>query len=88
MLERNMDYFGKRFPLAIDHFDLLSFSLAFAFGIFMSFLFRDEPRTIVRHPTPFNLDTVYRDGGDNCFRYEANDVACESDSGDIPIGDY
>ena len=71
-----MKFFSK-----IDPFIFL---IAFAVGMFMCYITFPKPRIIIRHPTPENADNiVYNDEASNCYKYDAEEIKCPSDRGQI-----
>lgn len=56
------------------------FMIAFTIGIFMCYITQPEPKYIVQHPRPDNVDhLVYRDDNMDCYKYESNEVSCPAD---------
>ena len=50
---------------------------AFLLGVLFTLMTTPERTVIVKHPTPFNLDTVtYKDRLANCYRYSATKLQC------------
>jgi hypothetical protein len=49
-------------------------------GILFCLVVTPEPTVIVKHPTPFNSDTVtFRDSQSNCYRYDPAPTTCPDD---------
>lgn len=56
------------------------FVIAFVIGIFMCYITQPEPKIIVQHPRPDNVDhVVYKDDNMDCYKYESKEVSCPSD---------
>lgn len=56
------------------------FIAAFCFGIFMCYITQPEPKIIVQHPRPDNVNSVvYKDDNNDCYKYDSIEVSCPSD---------
>ena len=68
----------------IDQIDPFVFLVSLCVGIFISYIFRKEPRVVVKHPTPENAGKItYVDDAGICYRYRAQEVDCPSDKSQI-----
>jgi len=62
------------------------FIISLAFGLFFVYVYGEDMKTIYIYPTPDNINQVlYKDGADNCFKYDAVEVKCTSDAKNIPM---
>lgn len=56
------------------------FIVAFCIGIFMCYITQPEPKIIVKHPRPDNVNSVvYKDDNEDCYKYESIEVDCPAD---------
>jgi hypothetical protein len=59
----------------------LYFFAAFAAGLLVCYLMSPKPEVVVKFPSPFNAGkVVYKDKASNCYKYNADKVACPKDS--------
>ena len=66
--------------MVFQHIDPFYFIVAFAFGIFLSYIFTPKPQIVIKYPTPQNAGTItYVDDGGVCYRYEALEINCPKD---------
>ena len=50
----------------------------------MTYMFTPPPEIVYRYPTPENVNnTTYKDKGNHCFKYKANEVECPTDKSKI-----
>lgn len=65
------------------------FLLSLALGLLFVYLSNPDVKKIVVYPTPDNLDSIqYQDKSSNCFKANAEEVSCPTDSSkifDIPL---
>jgi hypothetical protein len=62
------------------------FIVSLAIGLLFVYLSVPNPTVIYVYPTPDNIDKVeYIDKAQNCFKFKASTVKCDSNSKDIPI---
>lgn len=65
------------------------FLLSLALGLLFVYLSNPDVKKIVVYPTPDNLDSIqYKDKSSNCFKANAEEVSCPTDSSkifDIPL---
>ena len=50
------------------------------FGILMTTIIKEEPRVIVKYPTPDNKKITYVDKTGNCYQYQPNKINCPNDT--------
>ena len=68
----------------IDQIDPFVFLVSLFLGILISYIFRKEPRIIIKHPTPENAGKItYVDDAGICYRYKAKEIDCPSDKSNI-----
>ncbi len=65
------------------------FFASFLVGLLYTFLTSPEATIVMKHPTPYNLDTTtYRDKQSNCYRYRASRTTCPTDQSKIVKYDF
>lgn len=52
------------------------FVLALIVGLLYVYYYTPEPVIIIKYPTPFNLDTIYKDNANTCYRYDIKKSEC------------
>lgn len=52
------------------------FSIMLLIGLLYAYLVVPSPQVILRHPTPHNTDTVYKDAAGVCYKYRSEEVKC------------
>lgn len=62
-----------------DYIDPLYFLIAFAIGLLYAYITQPKPEIITKYPTPFNIDTVYKDSNDVCYKYQMIKSSCPAD---------
>jgi hypothetical protein len=71
-----MNFFKNLNPFA--------FIIAFAIGIFLTYVMQPPLKVIIKHPTPQNAGRIiYKDNNDSCFTYSAKEITCPSDNNQI-----
>lgn len=64
-------------PLKIN---VIIFLITLALGILYVYAMHPEPKIIVKHPTPDNVnDLIYQDDHENCYKYKAMEIECPAD---------
>jgi len=53
---------------------------AFAVGILYVYLTSPEPRIVMKFPSPYNQDVVYKDQNETCYKYQAESSSCPLDT--------
>lgn len=57
----------------------LYFIVSLCIGILIVYIFSNQPKVIMKYPTPFNIEnTIYKDNNDVCYKYESKTVSCEN----------
>ena len=66
------------------YIDIRLFLISLAGGIFLVYLYQPTPTIIYVYPTPDNVNNImFKDRANNCFKFEANEVNCPSDTSQI-----
>ena len=64
--------------------DFKVFLVSLALGLLFVYLSTPNPTVIVVYPTPETVDKLaYEDKAGNCYKFEAQEVACPSDASKI-----
>jgi hypothetical protein len=64
----------------LEYIDLFWFLIAFAIGLFYTYITAPEPQIVIKYPTPFNAGRVtYIDKNDVCYKYQMQKVECPVD---------
>ena len=67
-----------------DYIDPLWFFIAFAIGIFLTYIYSPPKKIIIKWPTPENAgNIIYKDKAEHCYKYKANEVPCPDDKNQI-----
>tara|TARA_Y100000389_G_C17135603_1_gene352373 strand:+ start:190 stop:495 length:306 start_codon:yes stop_codon:yes gene_type:complete len=66
-----------------NRIDIKVFLLSLAIGLLIVYLTAPTPEIVFQHPTPQNLDTVYKEK-DRCYKYDANETTCSRDTKKTP----
>jgi len=70
--------------MLFEYIDTFYFVIAFGIGIFLSYLFADEPRVVIQYPTPDNAGKItYQDDAGVCYRYKVVPTQCPTDKSKI-----
>lgn len=70
--------------MVFQHIEPFYFIVAFAFGIFLSYIFTPSPKIVIKYPTPQNAGKVtYVDDAGVCYRYEAIKTECPANKDNI-----
>lgn len=56
---------------------------AFALGILYVYLSTPDPHVVIKFPSPYNQDVVYKDQSNTCYKYHADATTCPVDSAKI-----
>lgn len=58
----------------------LYFFVSFAVGLFFVYIITPPPEVVIKFPSPFNAGKItYKDKGDTCYMYRADNVQCPVD---------
>ena len=64
-----------------EYIDARAFFISFCIGIFITYVLAPPKKYIIQYPTPQTSDEkVYKDKADVCYKYQAKEVSCPSDS--------
>jgi hypothetical protein len=67
-----------------DYINPLAFFIAFAIGIFFTYIYSKPKKIIIQYPTPDNVNKlVYRNNDDTCYKYKVNETECPDDKSQI-----
>lgn len=70
------------------HFTLniIAFVIAFIFGIFYTFIDVPKERSVIKYPTPYNVNKmVYKGLNDECYKFKATEIKCTVNAIPQPI---
>ena len=73
----------------IERINTKVFLLSLAIGLLICYLTTPTPTVLFQHPTPENLDIVYKDTNketDQCYKYNGKEVLCSINSKETPDG--
>tara|TARA_B100001123_G_C15028283_1_gene914297 strand:+ start:306 stop:578 length:273 start_codon:yes stop_codon:yes gene_type:complete len=63
----------------MKYIDPYYFLIALCVGILMVYLFTNQPKIVMKYPTPDNIkNTVYKDKNDVCYKYTSEEVSCKN----------
>jgi len=68
-----------------DYIDPIYFLLAFTFGLFIVLSLEPQKNVIVKYPTQFNLDDVYKDESGTCWKYKSEETECDGTEIETPL---
>ena len=57
-------------------FNFPIFLISFSIGLLYVYIIGPERKAIIKYPTPFNSNTLYKDKANNCYIYESKKVSC------------
>ena len=67
-------------------FNIISFVLAFLFGLLYVYIDVPKERSVIKYPTPYNVEKmVYKGLNDECYKFKATEVKCTSKAIPQPI---
>ena len=65
--------------------DPFVFFIAFAVGMFFSYIHKPTPQIVYKMPTPDNAGKIiYKDKDGTCYKYKAYQVGCSDKSKNTP----
>ena len=68
-----------------ENIDPIIFMLSFSIGMFIMMISDPTPRIVIKYPTPYNLNNIYKDSSGTCFRYKMKDTKCTANAKDIQL---
>jgi hypothetical protein len=67
-----------------NYIDPLSFFIALAIGLFLSYIYATPKKVVIKWPTPENAGKViYKDYADSCYKYKATEIDCPDNKDEI-----
>lgn len=67
-------------------FHVFAFLIAFAVGMVYVYIKNPDERTIIKYPTPYNVNRlVYRGEAGDCYKFKTEEVACSDEYYEQPI---
>jgi hypothetical protein len=68
----------------LKYINIKVFLISLAAGLLFVYLSNPDPTLIYVYPTPDNVHKIkYKDKADNCFNFEANEIACPKNKSEI-----
>lgn len=68
----------------LQYIDPFYFFIALFIGLFFAYISTPIPDIVIKYPTPENAGKIiYRDSGDVCYKYRAEEVECPSDKSKV-----
>jgi hypothetical protein len=68
----------------LKYINIRVFLVSLAAGLLFVYLSNPDPTVIYVYPTPDNVNDIkYKDRADNCFKFDAMEVPCPTNKGDI-----
>jgi hypothetical protein len=74
---------GYSITMLLDRLHIGYFLGAFAIGILFVYLSTPDPHVVVKFPSPYNQDVVYKDTSNTCYKYHADATTCPVDTSKI-----
>lgn len=69
-----------------EQINCLYFTISFCVGILFVYILSPSPVIVQKFPSPDNIrHTIYKDKADNCYKYTASEVSCDSTAIQQPI---
>jgi hypothetical protein len=69
-----------------EQINYIFFTISFCIGILLVYMMSPVPQIVQKFPSPDNVrHTIYKDKADNCYKYSASEVDCDSEAIDQPI---
>lgn len=69
----------------LDFLDITAFLIAFSIGLFAMMIKEPIVNVVIKHPTPYNLDEIYKGESGDCYKYNMVEVECDKYSEEIPM---
>lgn len=71
----------------LNRINLKYFLISFCFGILFVYVIHPKGIIIRKFPSPDNIETIYKDNNDACYKYDYTEVQCGEDSKPQPVID-
>ena len=63
--------------MILKYISIPVFLISLAFGLFFVYIYGEDLKVVYVYPTPENVNLIlYKDNGDNCFKYIPERVKC------------
>lgn len=69
----------------LDHLNLKYFLISFCVGIMVVYITQPKTQIVHKFPSPMTIEQKYRDGANNCYKFEAEEVECTQDAEPQPV---
>lgn len=67
-----------------DYIDPFVFLIALGLGIFFTYIVKEPPHIVFKHPTPENIqNTVFKTKNGGCYKYKMEALPCPTEQGKI-----
>jgi hypothetical protein len=64
----------------LDRINVKYFLVSFCFGILLVYVINPKGIVIRKFPSPDNIDTIYTDNNDGCYKYNYTEVKCSEET--------
>ena len=72
-------------PTVLDFLDPMAFLIAFSVGLFAMMLKDPVMNVVIKYPTPYNINEVYKGESGDCYKYRMVATECNGSSKEIPM---
>jgi len=64
-------------------FNTQVFLITLILGLIINYFIPRRPETILKYPSPVNLETVYKDKAGQCYKYTSRTISCTNNAKNI-----